>query len=119
MEEETTQPGFWDQAGKAKRVLRELKIEKTWVETVTSVQSRVDDLNVLLELAAEEEDEATAAEAAEEAKRLEADVDALEIKSLFREEADSRAAILTVHPGAGGVDSQDWAEMLFRMYLRW
>ena len=119
LEEQTTQPGFWDNSGEAKRVLRELKLEKSWVEAYDGVRSRADDLGVLVELADEESDAEAEAEAGEETEKLRAAVDQLEIRSLFRDDDDSRAAILTIHPGAGGVDSQDWAEMLFRMYLRW
>ena len=78
-----------------------------------------EDLSVLADLAAEEEDEAAEIEVREGLATLEIEVKELEVRSLFRDEADARAAILTVNPGAGGVDSQDWAEMLFRMYLRW
>jgi peptide chain release factor 2 len=83
------------------------------------VKSRADDLGVLVQLADEEGDADAEAEARAEADALRGDVDQLEIRSLFRDDDDSRAAIVTIHPGAGGVDSQDWAEMLFRMYLRW
>ena len=87
--------------------------------SLETVRRRHDDLGVLAELAAEEKDEGVEQEVREGIAELEADVRALEVRSLFQDEADARAAILTVNPGAGGVDSQDWAEMLFRMYLRW
>jgi peptide chain release factor 2 len=100
-------------------VLRELAADKQRVGALEAAQRKREDLGVLAELAVEEEDEATAAEAREGLAALEQEVRELEVRSLFRDEADARAAILTVNPGAGGVDSQDWAEMLFRMYLRW
>jgi peptide chain release factor 2 len=99
--------------------LRELKNEKSWVDEFDSLRSRHDDLNVLGELASEEDDASAQSEVLEEASELEKSVRALELKSLFQDEDDRKNAILTIHPGAGGVDSQDWAEMLFRMYLRW
>jgi peptide chain release factor 2 len=115
----TAQPGFWDRAQEAQRTLRELAGEKEWVTALEAVRSRHEDLGVLAELAAEEKDEPAEQEVRAELSKLEEDVRLLEVRSLFRDEADGRAAILTVTPGAGGVDSQDWAEMLFRMYLRW
>ncbi len=100
-------------------MLRDIAAEKGWVTSLEAVRRRHEDLSVLAELASEEEDEATKEEVRRDLARLETDVRALEVRSLFRDEADAKAAILTVTPGAGGVDSQDWAEMLFRMYLRW
>jgi peptide chain release factor 2 len=89
------------------------------VESYEDVHSRHEDLAVLAQLAEEEDDEGTATEAAEGLAELGRSLDELEVRSLFRDEADGRAAILTINPGAGGVDSQDWSEMLLRMYLRW
>jgi peptide chain release factor 2 len=100
-------------------VLRELSAEKEWVSALDQARARREDLAVLAELAYEEGDEAAEGETREGLAALEEEVRGLEVRSLFREEVDARAAILTVTPGAGGVDSQDWAEMLFRMYLRW
>lgn len=99
-------------------MLRELKLEKGWVEDFEAVHTAHEDLVVLGELAEEEGDESTAAEVARGVDELARRLDALEVRSLFRDEADSRAAIVTINPGAGGVDSQDWAEMLLRMYTR-
>jgi peptide chain release factor 2 len=119
LEGETARPGFWEDAARAQRTLRELKAERSRLESYEGLRSRLEDLQVLAELAFEEEDAASQEEARAELESLERDVAKLEVQSLFRDETDARAAILSVHPGAGGVDSQDWAEMLFRMYLRW
>ncbi len=89
------------------------------MEAVDGAARRLEDLGVLAQLAEEEEDESAEGEVREGLEKAEAELKELEVRSLFRDEADARAAILTVNPGAGGVDSQDWAEMLFRMYLRW
>jgi len=89
------------------------------VESYEELRAGHEDLAVLAELAAEEEDESAEAEVRAGLEKLEEDVDALEVRGLFRDEADTRAAIVTINPGAGGVDSQDWTEMLLRMYLRW
>ena len=82
-----------------------------------AVQSLVSDLDTLLELGREGED--VAAEVAREISRLRDTVDRLETAMLMAGENDHRSAIVTIHPGAGGTESQDWAEMLMRMYLRW
>jgi peptide chain release factor 2 len=119
LEKKTTQTGFWDRAEAAQSVLRELKLEKGWVESYGDVRRRQEDLQVLAELAHEEGDAEAESEVRQGLQELEEMLGALEIRSLFRDEADARAAILTIHPGAGGIDSQDWAEMLLRMYLRW
>ena len=119
LEEKTSATGFWDRADEAQRVLRELKAEKGWVESYARVAHSLEDLQVLAELVAEEADAEAEKELQAGVQEAEESLRALEIRSLFRDEDDRRDAILTIHPGAGGVDSQDWAEMLFRMYLRW
>ncbi len=82
------------------------------------MSGRAEDLDVLLEMA-EEEGEDLSAEIDAEGANLERGLDALELKSLLSEPDDVRSAILTIHPGAGGTESQDWADMLLRMYARW
>ena len=119
LEKLTTEPGFWDRANEAQSVLRDLKLEKSWVESYHDVNGRREDLQVLAELAHEEGDAGRRDRGPAGPGGARGAARALEIRSLFRDEADARAAILTIHPGAGGIDSQDWAEMLFRMYLRW
>jgi peptide chain release factor 2 len=91
-------------------------------EEVTSfdrIAARASDARVLWELAEAEDDEATAAEAAAELAAIESEIASLEVLSLLGGEFDDAPAIVEVHPGEGGTDSQDWAEMLFRMYQRW
>ena len=89
------------------------------VGTYERIAARASDARVLWELAASEDDEETAREAAAEVRALEAEIDALEILSLLGGEFDDSPAIVEVHAGEGGTDSQDWTEMLLRMYLRW
>ncbi len=89
------------------------------VTTYDRFLARLGDAKAMWELGSEESDESLAAEAAVEVAALESAMDSLEIVSLLGGEFDANPAILEVHAGEGGTDSQDWAEMLLRMYLRW
>ncbi len=89
------------------------------VDLFDRMMARVSDARVLWELASSESDEATGGEAAAEISRMESELGELEVLALLGEEFDDHPAILEVHAGEGGTDSQDWAEMLLRMYLRW
>ncbi len=89
------------------------------VELYEALQSKINDLEILLQLAHEEEDTETFKEIQQELTELEKRVEGLELQNLFSEPEDSKNALLTIHPGAGGTESQDWAQMLLRMYLRW
>ncbi len=89
------------------------------VETWESLLARAQDLTTLLELAQEEADDEAAAEAQREYAALLREVDDIEFALSFSGPYDARSAILAIHAGAGGTESQDWAEMLLRMYLRW
>ena len=89
------------------------------VTTYDRITARASDARVLGELAQTEDDESAAAEAASELATIESEIASLEVLSLLGGEFDDAPAILEVHPGEGGTDSQDWAEMLLRMYLRW
>ena len=87
------------------------------VELRNSLKQRIDDTGVLIEWAQAGED--VAADLAKALDALEAEVDAGEIKKMLSGEHDAANAIVAIHPGAGGVESQDWAEMLLRMYMKW
>jgi peptide chain release factor 2 len=89
------------------------------VTTYERIAQRASDARVLWDLASSEKDESTAAEAQAEIESLERDIDSLEVLSLLGGEFDANPAIVEVHAGEGGTDSQDWAEILLRMYLRW
>jgi peptide chain release factor 2 len=99
--------------------MRRLSQARARVETWRGLESRVRDLLELVELAAAEGDEATAADIERDTGELEGRLDALEFELTFSGPYDDRSAILAIHAGAGGTESQDWAEMLLRMYLRW
>jgi len=112
-------PGFWDDQEEARRCIRRLKYVKGITEPVGELRSEVDDLLVLEELAQEEEDQDTRTEVARKAEQVARRLERLEFKSMLGEPEDSSSAFLSVHAGAGGTESCDWANMLLRMYLRW
>lgn len=100
-------------------MMRRLAEAREQVETWRGLEANVRELSDLLELAEAEEDEATAADVSAEAEALAARLDKLELSLALSGEYDRRDVILAIHAGAGGTDSQDWADMLLRMYLRW
>ncbi len=103
----------------AREVEQHIAREKDWVNTWERLDRRAGDLESLIELVDEEADPDLLAELHSEAARLTDEVEALELRSMMRDEDDQRNAILNINPGAGGTESQDWAEMLLRMYMRW
>lgn len=111
-------PQFWSDPPKAQAVEKKISVLKSLVRGWRQAKSGVDDLQVLLELNEEDEDDLSE-EIDLEYENLLREVDELELRSLLSGPDDSRNAILTIHPGAGGTESQDWAEMLLRMYTRW
>lgn len=108
-------PGFWDDPQKAHKLIDELNLEKGWVEPWTEIHRSLEDLKVLGEIAEETDWKELRAELA----RLRGETENLELKYMLRQEDDSGDAILSIHPGAGGTESCDWAGMLLRMYCRW
>jgi len=119
LEAQQAAPGFWSNPERAQGLVREVKTLKGWIGPAEQILSRVADATGLSELLAAEPDEAMAAELAGEVEQLERVLEAFELKTLLREPDDPGDAILTINPGAGGTESQDWAEMLSRMYRRW
>lgn len=122
LEHEASDPNLWNDQGNAQKVTSELSHAQGELRRVEGLRSRLDDLPVLYELAAEE-DGASGAEALSDADAeltsLQADIEALEVRTLLSGEYDEREALVTIRSGAGGVDAADWAEMLMRMYIRW
>jgi peptide chain release factor 2 len=112
-------PDLWDDQTNAQRVTGRLSALQHDLERFESLQSRLDDLSVMVELAAEEDDADAAAETETELKRLIKSVEQLEVRTLLSGEYDAREAIVSIRSGAGGVDAADFAEMLMRMYTRW
>ena len=110
-------PGFWEDADTARRISREVAALRSQLEEVSHLQQNVADLLELADLAAE--DIPALSEVEQEARSLGSTIDRLELSTLLSGEHDSDNAILSIHAGAGGTESQDWVEMLLRMYLRW
>jgi peptide chain release factor 2 len=112
-------PDLWDDQANAQRVTGQLSHLQGTLERYESLADRLDDVAVLVELAREEADADSMAEAERELDKLHKSVEQLEVRTLLSGEYDAREAIVSVRAGAGGVDAADFAEMLMRMYLRW
>ena len=110
-------PDFWKDPADAKKVQQRRRRLEQDRSLIASLGKKCDDLAVLIEWA--RAGEAVDAEFAQGLDALDAEVQAGEIKKMLGGEHDRKNAIMTIHPGAGGTESQDWAEMLLRMYLRW
>lgn len=119
LEEQAAAPDLWDDTERAQQVTSALSHKQASLARITSVRSRLDDLDVLIELAQSEGDESAAEEARTELAALETLIADLEVQTMLNGEYDPNPAIMTIRAGAGGVDAADFAEMLLRMYLRW
>ena len=110
---------MWDDVDAAQKVTSALSHKQAELKRITELEQRLDDLEVLIELAREADDADSAAEAGEELAGIEKTLGDLEVQTLLDGEYDDRPAVVTIRSGAGGVDAADFAEMLQRMYLRW
>jgi peptide chain release factor 2 len=119
LQEQVSAPDLWDDQANAQRVTGRLSTLQHELERATSLRERLDDLQVMFELAEEEGDAETRAEAEAELDKVGKAVEALEVRTLLSGEYDAREALVTIRSGAGGVDAADFAEMLMRMYTRW
>ena len=119
LEQQSTQPDFWLDQNRAQNIMRQLAERKKAVEKWCGLEKRVADTTELLSLAEGGEDSRLEAEIQSEIGDIATSLDGLELEMAFTDEYDTRNAILSIHAGAGGTESQDWAEMLMRMYLRW
>ena len=119
LEEKAADPGLWNDQEQARAVTTEMARLKDDITLLERLDQRLSDAEVLFELARDEADDSLEPELTEGVAALDRDLAALELQSLFSGEHDERDALCEVHSGAGGTDSQDWAEMLMRMYLRW
>ena len=117
IEAQASAPDFWSDQAAAQKLLQERSRLEKEIERQEKFESRISDAEVLFEFA--EEDEASFSELQPLLERLEHDLSQAETEMLLGGDNDRRNAICTIHPGAGGTESQDWAEMLLRMYLKW
>ena len=113
------EPDFWSDSNQARDVMRRLAEQKKTVEQWRSLEKKTADTAELINLAAEESDNSFTEEITADIESTTELLDKLELELAFSGGYDSRNAILQIHAGAGGTESQDWAEMLLRMYLRW
>jgi peptide chain release factor 2 len=111
--------GFWDNQDQAREVIAESNRLKSWVGPWTELDEKSSDLVELASLLETESDDDLEAEWLAEVEEIERLIAALEVRTMLQGSDDHRGALLTIHPGAGGLESQDWAQMLTRMYTRW
>ena len=118
LERKMEEPGFWDEPEVSQKIMKELKDLKDQVETVGHLEQSYEDIGLLIEMAYEEEDKSVLPEIEEELNAFEEGYESLRIQTLLSGEYDKYNAIVTLHAGAGGTESCDWASMLYRMYSR-
>ncbi|HLP19654.1 MAG TPA: PCRF domain-containing protein, partial [Chitinophagales bacterium] len=116
-ENTTTHPDFWNNPKKAEEILKEIKLNKFWVEAFDKAWKAYEDVSVLREFF--EAGEATDAELKEAYNQALAAADDLEVRTTLNQPEDQLSAVLEINAGAGGTESCDWASMLLRMYLMW
>lgn len=119
LEGETLKPGFWEDNQRAQEVLKRINSLKLPVQEWRGLDEKREELSELVELIRSEDDQELLPEIEKEVESLKRSIEKLELRSILGGEDDAKNAILTIHPGAGGTESQDWAQMLLRMYLRW
>jgi peptide chain release factor 2 len=119
LEQQASAPDLWNEPENAQRVNSRLSYTQGEIRRVEDLRRRVDDAQVLWDMAVEADDETFKAEAEAEVTSLQGSIDELEVRTLLSGEYDSREALVTIRSEAGGVDAADFAEMLLRMYLRW
>ena len=113
LEKKSQENGFWDNPKDAELLLKKLSVLKSWLKSYDLIELNIEELSVLLELGASED------ELKEQFKITQLSVEDLEFKNMLSADEDSMSAVLTINPGAGGTEGQDWAEMLMRMYVMW
>ena len=119
LEQKTNDPEFWDNNEEAQKILKKITTRKSWVDQWEKERAQIDDLDLMVELIEEDPSGDLETELISQLKSVEKNLEDLEFRQMFKSELDAKNAIITIHPGAGGTESQDWAEMLMRMYLRY
>ena len=113
LELETQKDSFWQNQNEAKKTLKKLNNIKKWIDEFDEISNDIEELNILLEL------NATYEEILLFYEETKIKVEKLEFKKMLGQEEDNMTAIMNINPGAGGTESQDWADMIMRMYLMW
>lgn len=119
LENQTLEDGFWNDSKKSSIILQKIKTIKSKVEKFHKLSNELNSLKEMNELIMQEDDESLAKDILNNTKTIEKELEDLEIATLLSGKYDINNAIVTIHPGAGGTESQDWAEMIYRMYCRW
>ena len=119
LSQQATAPDLWDDPAAAQKITSRLSHKQSDLERLERLGGRIDDIEVMVQLAAEEDDPETLELAVEELASVKQALSQLEVQTLLSGEYDEREAVVTIRAGAGGVDAADFAEMLMRMYLRW
>lgn len=119
LEDQTIQEGFWNDSKTSSKVLTRIKQLKSKCTSFRKIETEIQNMQELTELVELEPDEDVAKDILKNTKKIEKELEKLELETLLSGKYDENNAIVTIHPGAGGTESQDWAEMLYRMYTRW
>ncbi len=119
LEQAAARPDLWDDQEKAQKVTSQLSHKQGELRRITNLRDRLDDLSIMYELAEDEDDAGSLAEADTERAKLREEISSLEVRTLLSGEYDERNALVTIRAEAGGIDAADFAEMLLRMYSRW
>ncbi len=119
LEAESAKEGFWNDLDRSQKVQKRMKQLQQKCEKYEKLCSTWDDLMVICEMALEENDDSMLGELETDYAKLESELEAMRLSTLLSGEYDANNVILSIHPGAGGTEAQDWAQMLYRMYTRW
>lgn len=118
-EQKMLQPDFWDDNEKAQKILQSNKALKEDIQNFEGLEESYEEIQIMMELAQDEDDISLEKDIEQEIELLEEEIEKMRIKTLLSGEYDKNSAILSIHAGSGGLDAQDWAQMLLRMYKRW
>jgi len=119
LQQELLTENLWETPAKAQELLKEKSAIENSLQLFNSLEEKFEDLRILLELSEEEGGEVFLGDAEKGIEKLASEIDEVELKSILSQQEDKDNAIMTIHPGAGGTESQDWAQILMRMYIRW
>ncbi|MBW7887288.1 MAG: peptide chain release factor 2 [Bacteroidetes bacterium] len=119
LQKKTSDANFWNDNIAAQKIMQEINSRKSWVDSWNTIQAKINDSTALIEIAEEAKDESFEKEIEIEIRTIQHALSDLEFRNMLSGVDDKRNALLNIHSGAGGTESQDWAEMLLRMYLRW